>query len=131
MSYGSNPEGKKFKAPAPTKTGSSEWVRPVYLDISLSDAQRDALAVFITEMEYVDLFAWVGEKCAQGHAVEVKQEDEHIYARITGIPGSEHAGLCLTARASTAEKAMYSLAYRDIVILSGGWPTKSTRVLDA
>lgn len=129
MSFGSNPANQKpTKTPSPAR---GEWVRPTYIDVALSDAQREALAVFIEEFEYTDLLAWMGEKCAVGHTLELKGEEDHFYARATGIPGSEHAGLCLTARASTAEKAWYALAFRDIVVLAGGWPTKSTRVLDA
>ena len=127
MSYGSNPDNQK---PTKTNRNVTDWVKPTYLDISLSDEQRSALAVFATEFEYVDLLSWMGEKCATGHALELKGEEEHFYARATGVPGSEHAGLCLTARASTAEKAWYSLAFRDIVVLAQGWPKKSTRVLD-
>ena len=127
MSFGSNPESQR---PTKTRNVTDTWVKPTYLDISLTDEQRAALAVFVTELEYVDLMAWMAEKCAAGHSLELKAEDEHFYARATGIPGSEHAGLCLTARASTAEKAWYALAFRDIVVLAGGWPRKSTRVLD-
>jgi len=129
MSFGSNPDNQK--APRPTKTHATEWVRPTYLDISLSDPQRESLQVFMEEMERVDLIAWIGDKCATGHVVEAKGEEDHFYVRATGIPGSEHAGLCLTARASTVEKALYALAFRDIVVLQGKWPTKGTRVLDA
>ena len=127
MSYGSNPDNQK---PTKTNRNVTDWVKPTYLDISLTEEQRSALAVFVTELEYTDLMAWMAEKCAAGHSLELKAEDEHFYARATGIPGSEHAGLCLTARASTAEKAWYALAFRDIVVLAGGWPRKSTRVLD-
>ena len=127
MSFGSNPESQR---PTKTRNVTDTWVKPTYLDISLTDEQRAALAVFVTELEYVDLMAWMAEKCAAGHSLELKAEDEHFYARATGVPGSEHAGLCLTARASTAEKAWYSLAFRDIVVLAKGWPKKSTRVLD-
>lgn len=130
MSFGSNPGNAKSVKPTKTQA-TGEWVRPTYLDISLDDAQRAALGEFITELEYTDLFAWMGEKCATGHSLEAKGEDDHVYVRATGMPGTEHAGLCLTARASTAEKAWYALAFRDIVVLQGKWPTKSTRVLDA
>jgi hypothetical protein len=129
MSFGSNPEGPK--ANKPTKTADQGWVKPVYLDISLDSSQREGLQVFMEEMERVDLLAWIGEKCVEGHVVEVKQEDEHYYARMTGIPGSTHAGLCLTARASTAEKVFYALAYRDVCVLAGKWPKTSVKVLDA
>jgi len=130
VSYGSNPQNAK--AAKPTKTqATGEWVKPTYLDISLDDTQRAALKVFIDEMERIDLLAWIGEKCATGHVVEAKGEEEHFYVRATGIPGSEHAGLCLTARASTLENALYALAFRDIVVLGTKWPTKGTRVLDA
>ena len=127
MSYGSNPDNQR---PTKTRNVTDGWVKPTYLDIGLTDEQRSALAVFATEFEYVDLMAWMGEKCASGHSLELKGEDGHFYARATGIPGSEHAGLCLTARASSAEKAWHALAFRDIVILAGGWPKKTTRVLD-
>ena len=127
MSYGSNPDNQR---PTKTRNVTAEWVKPTYLDISLNDEQRAALAVFATEFEYIDLMAWMAEKCSTGHALELKGEDGHFYARATGIPSSEHAGLCLTARASSAEKAWIALAFRDIVVLAGEWPKKSTRVLD-
>ena len=119
----------------PTKTrqtaaAAGVWVKPVYLDVSLDAAQREALLTYAEEVEAGDIWVWMAQMCATGHALEVKREDEHLYARATGTPDSVHSGFCLTARASTVQNAWISLMFRHNVVLEGKWPTKSNRPLD-
>jgi hypothetical protein len=123
--YSHNPPERGKRNVTPSGSDQVSWI-----DIDLNAQQREGLVVFVEEFEYRELLEWIAEKCATGHSVTVQPEKEWFYARAMGMSGSTHVSMALTARATTAQNALYALAFRDLVVLEGKWPTKSTKVLD-
>lgn len=126
--------------PNPNKNGDSNngngrGRMPQFVDLTLTAAQKEHLATWITDTEYSDLEAWIEERCKDGDVISIKRIVDGgvaLDAYICSVTGTQlsttHNGKCLTARASTAMKALWSAMYRDSEILHGIWTVADRRV---
>jgi hypothetical protein len=126
--------------PNPNKTaadsnGNGRGHMPQFVDLTLNAEQKARLVIFIEETEYKDLEAWVETRCSDGDTISIKPIiDGGVFqsAYICSVTGTSmstsHNGKCLTARASSAMKALWSAMYRDTEILHGVWTVTDRRV---
>lgn len=126
--------------PNPNKTasepnGNGRGHMPQFVDLTLNAQQKARLVEWIAETEYADLEAWIEKRCSDGDSISIKPIiDAGVFqnAFICSITGSalstNHHGKCLTARASTAMKALWAAMYRDTEILQGVWVVTDRRV---
>lgn len=119
----------------PTQNGNGRGHMPQFVDLSLNVEQKARLVEWIAETEYKDLEAWIETRCSDGDTISIKPIIENnlfMNAYICSITGSSmsttHGGKCLTARASSAMKALWSAMYRDTEILHGIWVVSDRRV---
>lgn len=117
--------------PNPNKSianGNGQGYKPQFVDLSLNKEQKARLAEWIEETEYRDLEEWIQKRCEDGDVISIKRIIENGIARdayICSVTGTQlsttHNGKCLTARASTAVKSLWSAMFRDTEILHGIW----------
>lgn len=115
--------------PNPNKPSSNgQGYKPQFVDLSLNKEQKARLAEWIEETEYADLEAWIQARCEDGDIISIKRIIENGAARdayICSVTGTSlsttHNGKCLTARASTAVKSLWSAMFRDTEVLHGIW----------
>lgn len=119
----------------PISNGNGQPYKPQFVDLNLTAAQKERLVEWIAETEYKDLEAWIEARCSDGDTISVKPIVENNMfqnAYICSVTGSSlsttHNGKCLTARASSAMKALWSAMYRDTEILHGIWVVSERRV---
>lgn len=111
------PNPNKVAGGAKSENGRSRFVK-----CDLNKEQKEHLKFWKEEAEYVDLMKWLNHMVTEGHTLSVKSADVGFLATLTGVQGpTSHVGMCLTARASTPENALYSLWFKDSEILHGSW----------
>lgn len=112
--------------PKPAEPIEKKWTSkepPRYVRCDLTKDQKEKLLLWIEETELVDLVEWWEKKVERGHTVTIKSQEVGYQASITGVTdGSGHVGLSLISRASGPLKSLYSLMYKDTVVLEGVWP---------
>lgn len=68
------------------------------------------------------LIEWISKRVASGHTLSIKGQEVGFMAILSGVrEASGHVNISLTARASSPENALYSLQYKDELILKGRW----------
>lgn len=119
----------------PVQNGNGRGHMPQFVDLQLTADQKQRLVAWIEETEYKDLEEWIEKRCSDGDTISIKPIVENnlfMNAYICAVTGSSmstsHAGKCLTARASSAMKALWSAMYRDTEILHGIWVVSDRRV---
>lgn len=121
-----NPD-KASQRGAPRADG---WTPPAYLSIDLTNEQKERLKVWVTETEYFDLFAWLQEQVTTEHNLSIKVSKKAVFVSLLGVTfKSGHINQCLTARASTVEKALFGLMFRATEVTNGDW-SKAESVVD-
>lgn len=123
------------KSAAESNGNSKNHNMPLFVDLSLTREQKEHLVQWIEETEWVDLLGWVDKMVEDGHTISIKPIiDAGVFqnAYIVSVTGTRlsasHVDKCLTARASTPQKALFSAMYRDTVILGGIWVVTDKRV---
>lgn len=113
---------------AADSNGNGRGHMPQYVDLTLDSRQKENLRQWIEDTEYVDLERWIEERCSDGDTISIKpiiKDGVFQNAYICSVTGSSlsttHGGKCLTARASSAMKSLWSAMYRDTEILHGVW----------
>jgi hypothetical protein len=94
-----------------------------YVKCDLSDAAKADLKRWREEDASVEaLMKWVADKVTDGHTLGLKGQENGYMATLTGQrEQTGHRGMCLIARGSTSESALYALQYKDAVVLRGKW----------
>jgi len=99
---------------------------PRYVTCDLNKAQKEALLVFIEEVEDKDIIEWINLRVGNNHILSTKALDVGYQASLTGSSRStDHANQCLISRASTPAKALWSVFFKDQVVLAGVWPVSN------
>lgn len=118
-----------------TENGNGRGHMPQYVDLTLNERQKENLKQWIEDTEYIDLEKWIEARCADGDIISIKPIiDNGVFqsAFICSVTGTSlsttHNGKCLTARASSAMKSLWSAMYRDTEILHGVWVVVDKRV---
>lgn len=100
---------------------------PRFVRCDLNAAQKLDLVKWDDEQERTDLAEWLDKVISRGHVLSVRANDVGYQASLTGMTQSSgHEKQCLIARASTANRAVMALWFKDVVILTEGWPIKGT-----
>jgi hypothetical protein len=121
-----NPD-KAAQRGAPRQDG---WTPPTYVSIDLTNEQKSRLSEWVGETEYTDVMAWLQERVVGGHYLSIKPSKGGVMATLTGGTfASGHLNLALTNRASTVEKLLFGLMYRDTEVTGGDW-SKATAIAD-
>jgi hypothetical protein len=114
--------------PAPSKVEEKALAKlngsgPIFVRCELSKVQKEQLVHWASETDTEDAVKWMFAKAESGHVVSLRTNEVGFQCSITGVfESSGHKDLCLVARASTAEKALYAAMFRDVVVLEGLWP---------
>lgn len=99
---------------------------PRYVRCDLSTEQKALLVTWSTELETVDVLAWIEAQVARGHVLSVRSNEVGFQCSLTGTrEASGHFGMCLVGRASTSIRAIHAVMYRDEMVLQGIWPASS------
>lgn len=102
---------------------------PTFVRCDLNKAQKEQLIHWHSETDIEDVLKWMFHKADNGHVVSLRTNDVGYQCSVTGVfESSGHKDVCLIARASSSEKALYGAMFRDVVVLQGIWP--STNRLD-
>jgi hypothetical protein len=119
-------------SPPPQRGRPNEngWTPPAYLSIDLTNEQKERLKVWVTETEYIDMLKWLDDMIRVEHYLTIKTQKKAAYVALTGATFlSGHLNVCLTCRASTVEKALFGLMFRDTEITGGDW-SRAQSVVD-
>jgi len=109
------------KAEASLRNGNSA---PLYVKCDLTTEQKALCKAWAEEVEYVDVVKWIDYVGDNGDILTVKHilGQDGYHASLTGGDlSTNHKGKCLISRASTMYKAILSLMYKDMMVLSGIW----------
>jgi hypothetical protein len=107
----------------PAKVAANGHAPARYVKCDLSRDQKEHLAAWAEELEWVDLMAWVDKMTSDYRVISLKHiADVNGYqCAVTTQRGSGDEGKTLMARGSTATKALVAAMYRDVVVLQGIW----------
>lgn len=103
--------------------------RPSFVRLDLTSEQKDAMAHWAEELTDRDLMSLYIDSQVDGYVFSAKSLDQGYQASLTpAVSGAERAngGKCLVTRASTPERAMYSLFFKHTELLKKNWSTLST-----
>nr|CRY96313.1 hypothetical protein [uncultured prokaryote] len=96
---------------------------PRYVTCDLSKAQKDALVDYINTETAEALLEWIERRVGDNHTLSIKSLDVGFQCSLTGTTKqTDHANMCLISRASTGERAIFSVMFKDAVLLKGVWP---------
>ena len=96
---------------------------PRYVSCDLSAAQKTELNSFIEESELGDLHQWAMDRVMNNHTLSIRVLDVGYQCSLTGSKGNtSHENTCLISRSSTPERALWSVMFKDTLILHGTWP---------
>jgi hypothetical protein len=96
---------------------------PRYVSCDLSTAQKRELDAFIESSELGDLHQWAMQQVMANHTLSIRSLDVGYQCSLTGTKGHQtHENVCLISRSSTPERAMWSVMFKDTVVLHGAWP---------
>jgi len=99
---------------------------PKYVQCDLNKAQKGELLEFIDSSDIDALVNWIDYRVGDGHILTTKALDVGYQASLTGTTHArDHANCCLISRASTPSKALWSVYFKDSVILKGVWPVSN------
>jgi hypothetical protein len=96
---------------------------PRYVSCDLTPAQKLELNEFIAGGMTEDLWQWLIGTVMSGHVVTMKTLDVGYQCSVTGAAAhGAHANKCLISRSSTPERAVWSVHFKDSVVLKSVWP---------
>lgn len=96
---------------------------PRYVSCDLSAAQKRELDTFIEESSLEDWHQWAMSRVQDNHTLSVRGLDVGYQCSLTGTKRHQtHENICLISRSSTPERAMWSVMFKDTVLLHGVWP---------
>lgn len=96
---------------------------PRYVSCDLNKAQKEELDVFIEGSGLEDLHQWLMQAVMNNHTFSVRGLDVGYQCSVTGTKShTTHENICLISRSSTPERAMWSVMFKDTMILHGVWP---------
>lgn len=99
---------------------------PRYVSCDLSVKQKRELDEFIEATSKEDLMSYLVSSVMRNHSFSVRVLEVGYQCAMTGTKGHvTHENICLISRSSTPERAMYSVMFKDIVILGGTWPVSN------
>ena len=99
---------------------------PRYVACDLSKAQKEQLGEFIESTTSEDLLAYIVNRVMANHSVGVRVLEVGFQCAMTGTKGNAaHENICLISRSSTPERAMYSVMFKDTMLLQGVWPVSN------
>lgn len=123
------------KGNASDSNGNGNGYKPKFVELTLTSEQKERLAQFIEETEWIDLEAWIQKRCEDGDIISIKRivdDGKALDGYLCSVTGTRlstsHDGKCLTARASTAVKSLWNAMYRDTEILNGIWVVTDRKV---
>src|SRR4051812_27486597 len=111
------------------KGGNNGYKRPAFVRCDLSSDQKKELAQWANNKGGNDLLDYLVESIKAGYTLSVKEAEVGYQAALTqsksaGI-GVLNVGKCLVTRATTPERALWSLYYKHTQIFEGDWGTAS------
>lgn len=109
--------------PSPAKARGDENGKFKFVKCDLDAAQKADLKRWI-EIDATPeaLLAYLERRVVGEHTLGLKSQEVGYMATLTGVrEQSGHVNISLTARASTAGKALYALQYKDEIALKGHW----------
>lgn len=98
--------------------------RPHYVRLDLTPEQKDQMSVWAEETADRELLELYVSAQMDGYVYSAKALDQGYQASLTpSMGGAEknNGGKCLVTRASTPERAMYSLFFKHCVLLKTNW----------
>ena len=108
---------------AALKAMSRNGIAPRYVSCDLNTAQRKELDAFIEESSLEDLHQWAMGRVMDNHTLSLRGLDVGYQCSLTGTRNHrDHENTCLISRSSTPERAMWSVFFKDTIILHGAWP---------
>jgi hypothetical protein len=95
-----------------------------FVDYRMSDDVRPAFEVWRDDQAPAKLWEDIHEKLASNYKVTFSFDSYHDAMQVSltcNDPKHPDAGYCLTARSDTIEEALYTLFFKDQVLLEGQW----------
>jgi hypothetical protein len=111
------------------KEKSNGYQRPIFVRCDLSPDQKKELADWANKSRADDLLDHIVQSINEGYILSAKEAEVGYQASITqgkspGI-GVPNVGKCLVTRASTPERALWSLYYKHTQVLEKDWGSAS------
>lgn len=108
---------------------NGEYIRPIFVRCDLTADQRKELAEWANARSSADLLDLVVESAQEGYTLSLKTAEQGLQASLT-MPGpakigKHNAGKSLVVRASSPERALWSLYYKHTQILEKDWTQAS------
>lgn len=95
---------------------------PLYVRCDLNAEQKRLLAEWTEQQEDMDLIKWVNTVVTLGHTVSIRSNQVGYQCSLTGTSEQNgHHNKTLISRASTPIRALYSVWYKDEIVLKGKW----------
>lgn len=99
---------------------------PLYVSCDLSVAQKSELDGFIEGADRDAMLNWFLAKVGDNHTFSVRCNEVGYQCSLTGgKTHASHSNKCLISRSSTAERSMWSVMFKDTMVLKGIWPVSN------
>lgn len=112
-----------------TKSVKDSNGRPSFVRLDLTAEQKDAMSQWSEELSDRELLTLYVECQSDGYVYSAKSLDQGYQASLTPAYGSadrSNGGKCLVTRASTPERAMYSLFFKHVELMHKNWSSLNT-----
>lgn len=126
------PKQKPFPDEATSNNGkekSNGYNRPTFVRCDLTADQKKELAQWANDLGGNDLLDYIMESVSSGYTLSLKEAEVGFQASLTQSKGAaigvKNVGKCLVTRASSAERALWSLYYKHTQILEKDWGSAS------
>lgn len=120
------PETEEKSSP---KGKPDAYSRPAFVRCDLSSEQKVLLAKWANDLGGNDLLDYIVDSIKDGYTLSIKEAEVGYQSSLTqgkqaaiGVP---NAGKCLVTRASTPERALWSLYYKHTQVLEKDWGSAS------
>lgn len=108
---------------AALKAMDKNGTAPRYVSCDLNVTQKKELDTFIEDSSLEDLHQWAMGRVMDNHVLSMRGLDVGYQCSLTGTKHHQtHENICLISRSSTPERAMWSVMFKDTMLLHGVWP---------
>jgi hypothetical protein len=112
-----------------SKGDSNGYKRPAFVRCDLSADQKREMAQWANNLGGNDLLDYIVESVKAGYTLSIKEGEVGYQSSLTQSKGAGigvvNVGKCLVTRASSPERALWSLYYKHTQILEKDWSSAS------